>query len=69
VAGTWIETSPGTLAFEAAASLPPGATEQVSVPGGAAGILASDGARLAQGATVSFGVAPLSTLRLQQLLA
>ncbi len=69
VAGTWIQTSPGTLAFEAAASLPPGATEQVSVPGGAAGILASDGARLAQGATVSFGVAPLSTLRLQQLLA
>lgn len=69
VAGTWVQTSPGTLAFQAAAALPPGTTEQVSVPGGSTGILAADGSRLAQGATVSFSVAPMSTLRLQQLLA
>jgi hypothetical protein len=69
VPGTWIQTSPGTLAFEAAGSLPPGQTEQISVPGGANGILASDGLHLAQGVTVSFKVAPMPTLRLQQLLA
>jgi hypothetical protein len=69
VPGTWIQTSPGTLAFEAAGSLPPGQTEQISVPGGASGILAADGLHLAQGVTVSFKVAPMSTLRLQQLLA
>ncbi|HUC35956.1 MAG TPA: L,D-transpeptidase family protein [Acidimicrobiales bacterium] len=69
VAGTWIQTSPGILAFEAAASLPPGATEQIQVPGGSSGIMAADGAHLTQSAVVSFTVAPLSTLRLQQLLA
>jgi peptidoglycan hydrolase-like protein with peptidoglycan-binding domain len=69
VAGTWIQTSPGTLAFEALGSLPPGETEQLSVPGGSSGILASNGAHLPQSVTVSFVVAPMSTLRLQQLLA
>ena len=69
VAGTWLQTSPGTLAFQAAASLSPGATEQVAVPGGSSGILASNGAHLAHGLTVSFTVAPLSMLRVQQLLA
>ncbi|MGA2037079.1 MAG: L,D-transpeptidase family protein [Acidimicrobiales bacterium] len=69
VAGTWLQTSPGTLAFEAAGSLPPGATEQLSVPGGSSGVLASNGTRLPQSVTVSFTVAPMSTLRLQQLLA
>lgn len=69
VAGTWIQSSSGVLAFEAAASLPPGTTEQLNVPGGDKGIIGSNGARLPQSVTVSFTVAPMSTLRLQQLLA
>jgi len=69
VAGTWVQTYPGTLAFEGAGSLLPGTTERLSVPGGSNGILASNGARLARSVTESFTVAPMSTLRLQQLLA
>jgi hypothetical protein len=68
VAGTWIQTSPGVLAFEAAGSLPPGATENLTVPGGSDGILGSNGEHLPDSVTVSFTVAPMSTLRLQQLL-
>jgi len=69
VAGTWVQTYPGTLVFEEAGSLLPGTTERLSVPGGSNGILASNGARLPQSVTESFTVAPMSTLRLQQLLA
>jgi hypothetical protein len=69
VAGTWIQTSPGTLAFEGVGSLPPGTTERLSVPGGSSGILGSNGAHLSENVTVGFTVAPMSTLRLQQLLA
>jgi peptidoglycan hydrolase-like protein with peptidoglycan-binding domain len=47
----------------------PGATETITVPGGASGVVGSEGQRLAQNATSSFTVAPGSTLRLQQLLA
>ena len=47
----------------------PGATETVTVPGGSAGVVGSDGQHLAQSLTSQFTVAPGSTLRLQQLLA
>ena len=69
VPGTWVQTSPDVLAFDATAPLPPGATISVSVPGGANGIEGSDGQRLADPLTTHFTVAPMSTLRLQQLLA
>jgi hypothetical protein len=69
VPGTWVQTSPNVLAFDATAPLPPGATVSVSVPGGGEGIEGADGQRLADTLTTHFTVAPLTTLRLQQLLA
>jgi peptidoglycan hydrolase-like protein with peptidoglycan-binding domain len=69
VAGTWVQTGPGTLAFVASASFPPGATEQLSIPGGHHGMDGTNGADLPQALTESFTVAPMSVLRLQQLLA
>ena len=69
VPGSWVPTSTNTLAFDAAAPLPPGATVSVSVPGGANGVEGSQGQRLADTLTTKFTVAPMPTLRLQQLLA
>ena len=68
VPGTWAPEGPTTLAFELQASLPPGAEETIEVPGGSSGIRAADGAHLAQGLSIPFTVAPMSTLRTQQLL-
>ena len=69
VAGSWVQTAPDVLAFDATAPLPPGATMSVTVPGGPSGIEGSDGQRLADTLTTHFTVAPMTTLRLQQLLA
>src|ERR1700681_4400246 len=69
VAGSWVHTAPDVLAFDAAAPLPPGGTMSVSVPGGPNGIEGSGGQRLADTLTTHFTVAPMTTLRLQQLLA
>jgi hypothetical protein len=69
VPGSWIQTAPGALAFAPSGPLPPGATVSVTVPGGANGIEGSQGQRLADPLTTHFTVAPMTTLRLQQLLA
>jgi peptidoglycan hydrolase-like protein with peptidoglycan-binding domain len=69
VAGTWAVLSASVLQYQASGPLVPGATETVTVPGGAAGVVGSRGQRLAQSVTSQFTVAPGSTLRLQQLLA
>ena len=69
VAGSWVQTNPDTLAFEAAAPLPPGATVSVTVPAGDQGVKGARGQHLASASTSTFTVAPLSTLRTQQLLA
>jgi peptidoglycan hydrolase-like protein with peptidoglycan-binding domain len=69
VAGSWRQTAPGVLAFEATAPLPPGGTVTLSLPGGGGGIEGAQGQRLAQGTATSFSVAPMTTLRMQQLLA
>jgi peptidoglycan hydrolase-like protein with peptidoglycan-binding domain len=69
VPGSWIQTAPNTLAFNATAPLPPGSTVSVSVPGGADGVAGSAGQRLAAPLTTQFTVAPMPTLRVQQLLA
>ncbi len=68
LSGTWVRSSSEDLVFEASQSLPPGDSEQVTVPGGPDGIATTDGRRLEQSATIRFTVAPMSTLRLQELL-
>ena len=69
VPGTWVQSGPDILSFEATETLPPGATMTVTVPGGPAGIEGARGQRLAQPLHLAFTTAPMSTLRLQQLLA
>jgi hypothetical protein len=69
VAGTWAVLSPSVLQYQASGPLVPGATETVTVPGGPAGVVGSQGQHLAQTVTSQFTVAPGSMLRLQQLLA
>jgi L,D-transpeptidase catalytic domain/Putative peptidoglycan binding domain len=69
VAGAWMALSPSMLQYQASGPLVPGATETVTVPGGIAGVVGSEGQRLAQSVSSQFTVAPGSTLRLQQLLA
>jgi hypothetical protein len=69
VAGTWVESGPDTLAFNASSPLPPGATMTVTVPSGSTGIEGARGQRLSTPLHLSFTTSPMSTLRLQQLLA
>jgi peptidoglycan hydrolase-like protein with peptidoglycan-binding domain len=69
VAGSWAVLSPSLLEYEATGPLVPGATETVTVPGGAGGVVGSQGQHMAQTVTSQFTVAPGSMLRLQQLLA
>src|SRR6516162_9288451 len=69
VTGSWAVLSPSLLEYQATGPLVPGATETVTVPGGAGGIIGSQGQHLAQTVTSQFTVAPGSMLRLQQLLA
>ena len=69
VAGYWAALSPSVLEFQASGPMVPGATETITVPGGVAGVVGSQGQHLAQSVSSQFTVAPGSTLRLQQLLA
>jgi len=69
VAGQWVQTAPNVLAFDATAPLPPGATVSLTVPDGPDGVRGASGQTLADPLTTRFTVAPMSTLRLQQLLA
>ncbi|MHB1584744.1 MAG: L,D-transpeptidase family protein [Acidimicrobiales bacterium] len=69
VPGTWSSVSSTELQFQSAAPLVPGQHETLTMPGGPNGMLSDQGKRLAATDTVSFSVAPGSTLRLQQLLA
>lgn len=69
VAGAWSPLTADVLQFSADGPFLPGSTETLVIPGGADGLLAADGQRMAATVTVPFSVAPGSTLRLQQLLA
>jgi hypothetical protein len=70
VAGTWTRVTPSTLAFEPTVSLPPGASVSVSLPAGKEGVQGvGEHEDLAQTVTEQFTVAPMSTLRVQELLA
>lgn len=69
IAGTWSHPAPDTMAFTPATSYPPGTAVSVVVPGGPLGVQSTDGARLVTSVTSRFTVAPMSIMRLQQLLA
>jgi peptidoglycan hydrolase-like protein with peptidoglycan-binding domain len=69
VTGTWVRTAPDTVAFDATAPLPPGATVTLTVPGGDTGITGTRDQHMSSSLITHFTVAPMSTLRLQQLLA
>ena len=69
VAGAWLPDGSSGLEFQSASGLPPGAAETVDIPGGGHGVVATDGAELPTSTSLSFTVAPMSTLRTQELLA
>ncbi len=69
VPGSWVRSGPDTLGFEATGTLPPGTAITVTVPSGATGIEGSGSQRLGQSLHLTFTTEPMSTLRLQQLLA
>ena len=61
--------APTTLSYALDSPLIPSTQEVLTIPGGSAGVHATDGAILATSHTVTFDVAAGDTLRLQQLLA
>lgn len=67
--GSWQRLSASTIEFVQSKPLSPGQSVTVTVPGGPTGIRGASGARLANSTSSTFHVAPLSTLRVQQLLA
>ena len=69
IAGTWVQAGPATLSYRLASPFIPGTEETVTVPGGADGLKAKNGATLASSSTVRFGLAAGDVLRVQQLLA
>ncbi len=69
VPGSWQRLSPSTIAFVQAAPFQPGQTVTVTIPGGPSGLKAASGSHLSASTSSSFQIAPLSMLRVQQLLA
>jgi hypothetical protein len=69
VAGTWVQASKDTLAYDLSDPLVPYATETVTVPGGSKGIRSTDGKTLASTTNFTFTVVAGDMLRVQQLLA
>lgn len=68
VAGTWSQLG-RTLEFVPSVGMAPGSSVTLSIPGGPHGMLDNEGKRLASPVTESFTVAPMSILRVQELLA
>ncbi len=69
IAGQWAALSPSLLQYQSTGPLVPGATETITIPGGADGVVASRGQHLDATVTEAFTVAQGSILRLQELLA
>lgn len=69
VTGSWTLDSANSFLFVPSVSLPPGASETITIPGGADGVAGRDGSHLPDDVSIPFTVAPMSTLRTQQLLA
>ena len=69
IAGKWVQSNATTLTYALDSPLIPYTQEVVTIPGGAHGLMSTDGATLSSSHTVAFGVAAGDTVRLQQLLA
>jgi lipoprotein-anchoring transpeptidase ErfK/SrfK len=69
VAGKWVQKDATTLTYALDSPLIPASQIAVTIPGGAHGLRAVNGATLTSSDTVDFDVAAGDTLRLQQLLA
>jgi peptidoglycan hydrolase-like protein with peptidoglycan-binding domain len=69
IPGQWVALSPWLLQYQSTGPLVPGATETITVPGGADGMVGSRGQHLDATVTQTFTVAQGSILRLQELLA
>jgi peptidoglycan hydrolase-like protein with peptidoglycan-binding domain len=69
IAGQWVALSSSLLQYEATGPLVPGATETITIPGGANGVVGARAQHLAATVTQTFTVAQGSILRLQELLA
>ena len=67
--GSWEHLSPSMLQFVQTSPLLPGQTVTVTVPGGATGVVGTTGAHLASSVVSTFHIAPLTSLRVEQLLA
>ena len=69
VPGSWQRLSPTTIEYVQDSPVGPGQSVTITVPGGASGLKSANGKFLASSITTTFHTAPLSTLRVQQLLA
>jgi lipoprotein-anchoring transpeptidase ErfK/SrfK len=69
ISGKWVQKDATTLTYALDSPLTPASQIAVTIPGGAHGLRAENGATLASSDTVDFDVAAGDTLRLQQLLA
>jgi L,D-transpeptidase catalytic domain/Bacterial Ig-like domain len=69
VPGSWTRMTPSSLAFEPTSSFSPGTAVTVTVPGGSTGVVGAKGQHLRNAVTTSFTMAPMSMLRVQELLA
>ena len=69
IGGKWVQTGASTLSYALDSPLIPSTREVLTIPGGSAGVHATNGAILADSHSVTFDVAAGDTLRLQQLLA
>jgi lipoprotein-anchoring transpeptidase ErfK/SrfK len=69
VAGKWVKSNATTLSYDLESPLVPGSHETLTIPGGRSGLEANGGARLATSSTVTFDIAGIDQLRVQQLLA
>jgi hypothetical protein len=69
LAGQWTRTTSSSLAFAPTASFNPGSTVAVTAPGGSVGVVGTKGQHLRHSVTTSFTMAPMSMLRVQEVLA
>jgi lipoprotein-anchoring transpeptidase ErfK/SrfK len=69
IGGTWVRSSPTTLAYHLASPFVPSTEETVTLPDGPSGLRAANGSTLSVRASFTFSVGAGDTLRVQELLA